>query len=368
MAKPVPTKQISDAIVDQAFHLAAEKDSDTTVKTPPPTIAPREREKVQNPPPQFFTAISGGAEDQGVSQERSEALADFYNGIIETVRSTTHAAVLQATQNINKTTTEEEKTRHGQVMIDGIEAAACNAARKGVSEAIQEHPTCEVCKRYYYEGRGPKHPQHDPQDRLFKCINWPCKKWYHVGCLNIKYEMKDTYMCMGRFAPCSNIIRPQTQLVVKTEAATLRSQIPGITVTAPENYTNQTDTTISGRHAVPAKQAIQARPITPTQHANPAKYKAAVQHTNKSNSSLFPHGYVGPSGRPNATKGWKRCRGDGKCNKNTHEGNLPARCDFDKCTLKSLCSACKNNSSDPKGVVDGDNWFCSAECREKCLP
>lgn len=357
MDESITAKKTPDTSVGKPIYLAAEKTPGTTVNTSVPHKSSRERGSLQDPPPEYFTPIPGGARDEGISQERSESLANFYNEIIETVRSTTHAAVLEATQNIAKSTSEEEAARHGKVISDAIEATACNAARRGVSEAIQEHPICEVCKRFYYEGRGPKHPQHDPQDRLFKCINWPCKKWYHVGCLNIKYEMKETYMCMGRFAPCVKTVRKHIQQrVVEEEPGTHQIQRPSITLTVPTNSPAQTHTTIPGQHAVPAQRTVPVyRPILaqPTTPAQPPYHQY-------SRSTLVP-------ARIAATKGFKKCRGDGKCAKFTHEGNLPAKCDFADCSLKQLCSHCKNNNEDPKGAVHEDKWFCTDYCCKQYL-
>ncbi|TLD27440.1 hypothetical protein E2P81_ATG10728 [Venturia nashicola] len=365
-----PGKPSNVAAGKPIFLTAKEKQDAATAITYSPWKSSRERDNLQNAPPQYFITTSGGAEDQGISQERSEALASFYNDIVETVRSTSHAAVLKATKKIVNSTSKEEAARHGRVMSVAIEAAACNAARRGVSEALQEHPTCEICKRYYYESRGPKHPQYDPQDRLFKCINWPCKKWYHVGCLNIKYEMKDTYMCMGRFAPCVKIVRRQTNPAVITETPIRRDQFASTTLTTPRLLPLMaTATTMAPR---PFRAGSTLPPYTTqvaatTMSTQPCAELLAPHQNEQTIPTKRPyHQYAASLGVPAripATKGFKKCRGDGKCMKFTHVGNLPTKCEWGECKLKPLCRSCKDNS----GAVEGEKWFCTRECRENYL-
>ncbi|RDI78880.1 hypothetical protein Vi05172_g11202 [Venturia inaequalis] len=353
MGQPVSLESPSKVAVSKPIYLTAKSTPDTTFTAPLLPTMSRERDTLSNPLTQYFTATPGGAQDQGISQERSEALADFYNDIIETVRSTSHAAVLKATQKIAKSSTKEEAARHGRVMTDAIETAACNAARRGISEALQEHPTCEICKSYYFEGRGPKHARYDPQDRLFKCVKWPCKKWYHVGCLNIKYEMRDTYICIGRFAPCVATIRQQTYPGTKTDEPLLRNQTPGIILTGPEYSTTQALATIPLRHAVQVPHNTK-----PAQQPTPAHLSIPARRS---------YGISGSSARTKATKGMKRCRGDGKCMRFCYDGNPAVPCAFTACTLKQLCTSCKNHATEPKGAVYRDEWFCTVECRERCL-
>lgn len=374
MDKPLAAKETPGTTIGKPVYLTSKRNPDTTVITFSPRKASRERDNLQMPPSQYFTTKLGGAEDQGISQERSEALANFYNDIIGTIRSTTHAAVLKATQKIAKSTSKEEAHHHGQVMTDAIEAAACNAARRGVSEALQEHPTCEVCKRYYYEGRGPKHPQHDPQDRLFKCVKWPCKKWYHVGCMNIKYEMKDTYMCLGKFAPCvETVARKQTTTpFINTAAVYPRNQIPNTNLTNSHGKLPQSaPATIMAPPPIRTASSLSARQptTTKTQTSTTTPFPTQPFHP----SLLYPHQTNRPPPPQNptpsstapirmaATKGFQKCRGDGLCAKFTHAGNLPARCVLDGCGFKPLCSACRESG---RGVRDGERWFCCEECWE----
>ncbi|KAE9979452.1 hypothetical protein EG328_000864 [Venturia inaequalis] len=341
MGQPVSLESPSKVAVSKPVYLTAKSTPDTTFTTPLLPTMSRERAILSNPLPQYFTATPGGAQDQGISQERSEALADFYNQYSKPPKK------------IAKSSTKEEAARHGRVMTDAIEAAACNAARRGISEALQEHPTCEICKSYYYESRGPKHALYDPQDRLFKCVKWPCKKWYHVGCLNIKYEMRDTYICIGRFAPCVATIRQQTYPGTKTDEPLLRNQTPGIILTGPEYSTTQALATIPLRHAVQVPHNTK-----PAQQPTPAHLAIPARRS---------YGIPGSSARTKATKGMKRCRGDGKCMRFCYDGNPAVPCAFAACTLKQLCTSCKNHATEPKGAVHGNEWFCTVECRERCL-